>query len=161
MSSDGAFTVASARQFIDDYMLGGSSDATRWVSLVSIKVNIFSWKLMVGGLPTRWKMLQRGMELESLLCLVCGDKVEDVDHLLFSCSFAEAVMDKVMRWWGLTPQVFYSLLEWKTWFEGLQIRKKIKEVLEGTFFVTWWAIWNFRNKLLFGTCLPSKSLIFL
>ncbi|KAL4583831.1 hypothetical protein LXL04_008416 [Taraxacum kok-saghyz] len=60
----------------------------------------------------------------------------------------------------ILPYSFPSLQGWKGWMDGVRLRKKLKEVLEGVFFVTWWSIWKFRNQLLFGSVLPRKSLIF-
>ncbi|KAL4579598.1 hypothetical protein LXL04_015752 [Taraxacum kok-saghyz] len=77
LSSDGRFSVASARHYVDDTLLGGSSSATRWVSMVPIKVNVFAWKMMCDALPTRWNLSQRGLELNSMLCHICG--LEGVD----------------------------------------------------------------------------------
>ncbi|KAL4571402.1 hypothetical protein LXL04_018161 [Taraxacum kok-saghyz] len=160
LSSDGSFSVASARHYVDDTLLGGSSSATRWVSMVPIKVNVFAWKMMCDALPTRWNLSQRGLELNSLLCPICGEKVEDMEHLFFTCSFASEITDKVVRCWGLSTFSFPSLQGWKGWLDGVRLRKKLKEVLEGVFFVTWWSIWKFRNKLLFDSVLPRKSLIY-
>ncbi|KAL4590001.1 hypothetical protein LXL04_002918 [Taraxacum kok-saghyz] len=156
LSSDGQFTVASTRHYLDDTLLGGSSNATRWVSLVPIKVNVLAWKMMCDALPTRWNLSQRGLELNSMLCPICGEKVEDVEHLFFKCSFASEITDKVVRWWGFSTSSFSSLQGWKGWMDGVRLRNKMKEVLECVFFVTWWSIWKFKNQMVFGSVLPSK-----
>ncbi|KAL4561645.1 hypothetical protein LXL04_033815 [Taraxacum kok-saghyz] len=106
-----------------------------WVSLVPIKVNVFAWKMMCDALPTRWNLSQQGLELNSMLCPICGEKVEDMEHLFFTCSFASEITDKVVRWWGLSSYSFPSLQGWKGWLDGMQLRKKLKEVLEGVFFI--------------------------
>ncbi|KAL4556996.1 hypothetical protein LXL04_035166 [Taraxacum kok-saghyz] len=160
LSSDGCFSVGSARHYVDDALLGGSAMATRWISLVPIKVNVFAWKMMGDALPTRWNLSQRGMELNTLICPICGEAVEHMEHLFFTCSFARAVMEKVLRWWGLPAYSIDSLPAWKAWLEDVRYRKSLKHVLEGVFFVTWWAIWKFRNQTLFGCVLPPKGLIF-
>ncbi|KAL4583378.1 hypothetical protein LXL04_007949 [Taraxacum kok-saghyz] len=69
-------------------------------------------------------------------------------------------MEKVLRWWGLPAYFIDSLPAWKAWLEDVRYRKSLKHVLEGVFFVTWWAIWKFRNQTLFGCVLPPKGLIF-
>ena len=83
-----------------------------------------------------------------------------MEHLFFTCSFASEITEKVGRWWGLSTYSFPSLQGWKGWMDGVRLRKKLKEILEGVFFVTWWSIWKFRNQLLFGSVLPRKSLIY-
>ncbi|KAL4576007.1 hypothetical protein LXL04_012095 [Taraxacum kok-saghyz] len=122
------------------------------------EVNVFAWKMMGDALPTRWNLSQRGMELNTLICPICGEAVEHMEHLFFTCSFARAVMEKVLRWWGLPAYSIDSLPAWKAWLKDVRYRKSLKHVLEGVFFVTWWAIWKFRNQTLFGCVLPPKVL---
>ena len=49
---------------------------------------------------------------------------------------------------------------WVTWFDGLRMEKKIKEVFQGVFYIAWWYIWSFRNKTIFGSSPPKKAFIF-
>lgn len=53
--------------------------------------------------------------------------------------------------------IIISYDDWLLWFEGLKLHKIF---LEAVFMVTWWHIWNFRNKILFENELPKKSLFF-
>ncbi|KAL4590069.1 hypothetical protein LXL04_002988 [Taraxacum kok-saghyz] len=99
--------------------------------MVPIKVNVFAWKMICDDLPTRWNLSQRGLELNCMLCPICGEKVEDMEHLFFTCSFASEITDKVVRWWGFSTYSFPSLQSWKGWLDGVRLRKKLKEVLEG------------------------------
>ncbi|KAL4576327.1 hypothetical protein LXL04_012419 [Taraxacum kok-saghyz] len=130
---------------MDDSLLEAAATATRWVRLVPIKVNVFAWKMMWDALPTRWKLSQRGMDLDSILCPICASKVEDRDHVFFSCSFAEAVMQNVVSWWGVQLQPLASFTDWRSWFDSIHLGRDIKEIFEG---------------LLFSANIPSKSLIF-
>lgn len=38
--------------------------------------------------------------------------------------------------------------------------EKAKDVFEGVFCVSWWYIWMFRNKIIFGNFLPERDRIF-
>ncbi|GJX03064.1 RNA-directed DNA polymerase, eukaryota, reverse transcriptase zinc-binding domain protein [Tanacetum coccineum] len=49
----GEFSVASARRLIDDQRMPYVSTKTRWVTTVSIKVNVHAWKVKIDRLPTR------------------------------------------------------------------------------------------------------------
>ncbi|KAL4557832.1 hypothetical protein LXL04_036026 [Taraxacum kok-saghyz] len=70
----GAEEAQGQEHYVDDTLLGGSSSTTRWVSMVPIKINVFAWKMMSDALPTRWNLSQRGIELNSMLCPICGEK---------------------------------------------------------------------------------------
>nr|GEW19666.1 RNA-directed DNA polymerase, eukaryota [Tanacetum cinerariifolium] len=53
LESTGDFSVSSIRRKNDEIYLPNSSDSTRWVKCVPIKVNILAWKIRCDGLPTR------------------------------------------------------------------------------------------------------------
>nr|GEZ79348.1 RNA-directed DNA polymerase, eukaryota, reverse transcriptase zinc-binding domain protein [Tanacetum cinerariifolium] len=59
LNGSGVFTVASARQYIDNKRLPETSSKTRWIKDVLIKVNIHAWKVSLDSLPTRWNISRR------------------------------------------------------------------------------------------------------
>ncbi|PWA31606.1 reverse transcriptase zinc-binding domain-containing protein [Artemisia annua] len=48
-----SFSVASVWYLIDSKLLDMDANATRWIRYISIKVNIFIWRLMLNKLPSR------------------------------------------------------------------------------------------------------------
>ncbi|GKB28399.1 RNA-directed DNA polymerase, eukaryota [Tanacetum coccineum] len=137
---------------------GGSP--TRWVKTVSIKINIFAWKVCLDRLPTRLNLSLRGIDIPSISCPICSSAGESCAHLLFSCSMAKALYSKVARWCEMEIPVFDSYKYWLNWFISLRFSKAFKDMLEGIFFVMWWEIWKFRNQILFGTFQPRMACIF-
>nr|GFA27650.1 RNA-directed DNA polymerase, eukaryota [Tanacetum cinerariifolium] len=53
LTGDGEFRVKELRNFIDYMSLPSHTEATRWVKLIPIKVNIFVWRARRDCLPTR------------------------------------------------------------------------------------------------------------
>nr|GEY89880.1 ribonuclease H-like domain-containing protein [Tanacetum cinerariifolium] len=88
---NGEFTVASVRKFLDDQKLPAVSEPTRWVKSISIKINVFTWKVSLDKLPTRFNLSIRGMDINCILCPICEVQAETTDHLFFSCSMASAL----------------------------------------------------------------------
>ncbi|PWA55079.1 protein Networked (NET), actin-binding (NAB) domain-containing protein [Artemisia annua] len=125
--SDGEFKVCSARHFIDEGLCDMEEMHTRWVKLIPIKVNIFAWRLASNKLPTRFNMSTRGLEIPSMVCLVCNEKVESSEHLFFSCSVASSITAKVLGWWGILDSGISSYQGWVIWLKGLRLRKEVKE----------------------------------
>nr|GEY36472.1 RNA-directed DNA polymerase, eukaryota, nucleotide-binding alpha-beta plait domain protein [Tanacetum cinerariifolium] len=111
-------------------------------------------------LPTRFNMSLRGLEVPSIDCPICLEGVETSDHLFFSCPVASSIVAKVLGWWGLPNIVISSYQGWLNWFNGLRLRKEVKDYLEGTMFVSWWIIWNYHNKLIFYSDVPKKASLF-
>ncbi|GJW13637.1 RNA-directed DNA polymerase, eukaryota [Tanacetum coccineum] len=160
LSGDGQFCVKDIRNFIDDKYLPSHYEATRWVKLIPIKVNIFAWRARRDCLPTRVNLMHRGVDLTTSNCPICHEFEEDINHILLSCDFAKSVMRRVCRWWDLDLQGWSSFQEWQTWFLSLRLASKNKNCLEGVFYVAWWSIWSFRNRCVFEDSPPRRSTIF-
>ena len=160
LESSGDYSVKSARSFIDDFLLPKMGVPTRWTNVIPIKINIFAWRVCLDKLPTRLSLSLHGIDIPSILCPSCSISVESTSHLLFSCHLARQIMIKVARWWDLEVHDFHSYGDWLFWFNNLRYPKRLKEILEGVFYVMWWAIWKFRNQILFGKNHPRSELLF-
>ncbi|GJX36532.1 RNA-directed DNA polymerase, eukaryota, reverse transcriptase zinc-binding domain protein [Tanacetum coccineum] len=97
LSSSG-FSVASARRIIDENLLLGNASITRWVQCIPIKVNIFIWKLSLNKLPTLENLDSKGVDLDSVLCPVCNDQIECVNHIFFACGLAKDLWRLMAKW---------------------------------------------------------------
>ncbi|GJS62440.1 RNA-directed DNA polymerase, eukaryota [Tanacetum coccineum] len=160
LNGEGVFRVKDVRNLLDESFLPKDSTATRWVKSIPIKINVFAWKVYLDRLLTRLNLIRRGVQVPSLSCPVCNAAYEDMSHLLFSCDLANDVVRLVCRWWNLTWSPLGSYSEWLSWFNSIRLCSRIKGMLEGVFYVTWWCLWNFRNHLLFATQNPRKDVIF-
>ncbi|GJZ96309.1 RNA-directed DNA polymerase, eukaryota [Tanacetum coccineum] len=127
---------------------------------VSIKVNVLAWKIKIDGLPTRFKISRRGIDIHSILCPVCDGRVESSEHLFFGCHLSKQITRKVSLWWNVAYVDVNSYAEWYSWIVSLRIAAKSKLMLEGVFYTMWWQLWTYRNKLLFDDKVPSKMVIF-
>ncbi|GKC58255.1 RNA-directed DNA polymerase, eukaryota, reverse transcriptase zinc-binding domain protein, partial [Tanacetum coccineum] len=85
LEGSGDFSVASIRKLIDDKRLPDVSSKTQWIKAVPIKVNVHAWKARLDCLPTRINISHRGMDIDSILCPICGNAVESSRHLFFDC----------------------------------------------------------------------------
>nr|GEV36318.1 RNA-directed DNA polymerase, eukaryota, reverse transcriptase zinc-binding domain protein [Tanacetum cinerariifolium] len=131
LDGEGVFLVSSARRFIDEGLCVMDGSPTRWLKLIPIKVNVLAWRLASNKLPTRFNMSLRGLEVPSIDFSVCLKGVETSDHLFFSCLVAFSIVAKVVGWWGLSNIVIYSYQGWLNWFNGLRLKKEVKDYLEG------------------------------
>ncbi|GJR40777.1 RNA-directed DNA polymerase, eukaryota [Tanacetum coccineum] len=83
LEGSGEFSVASVRKLIDDNMLPEVASKTRWIKAMPIKVNVHAWKVKLDCLPTRINISRRGMDIESILCPMCGEAAESSRHIFF------------------------------------------------------------------------------
>ncbi|GKE91674.1 RNA-directed DNA polymerase, eukaryota, reverse transcriptase zinc-binding domain protein [Tanacetum coccineum] len=160
LDGSGDFTVSSARKVIDNHYLPTGTSKTRWIKEVLIKINIHAWKVKNDGLPTRFNISRRGMEIDSILCPVCDRLVESSRHLFFSCSFICDIMVKISRWWEVNHRDVDSFDDWREWLKIIWLPLKVKDVFEGICAIVWWYTRNWRNKKIFGIETPSKAYIF-
>ncbi|GJW49001.1 RNA-directed DNA polymerase, eukaryota [Tanacetum coccineum] len=156
----GEFCVKDVRNLLDAHFLPKEDHATRWVKLVPSKINVLAWKVSLDRLPTRLNLISRGVTVSSSSCPVCDSAPEDLSHLLFSCSMASDVYRLVCRWWNIGCPSIGSYSDWLSWFFSIRLGSKVKRMLEGVFYVTWWCLWNFRNQLLFADKKPRKDTFF-
>nr|GEV75049.1 RNA-directed DNA polymerase, eukaryota, reverse transcriptase zinc-binding domain protein [Tanacetum cinerariifolium] len=154
------FTVASTRKLIDEFTLSEVSSSTHWIKVVPIKVNVLAWKIKLDNLPTRLNISCRGMDIDSILCPTCSKAVESTKHIFFTCQIASDILHLITSWWNIPYMEVSSYEEWLVWILSLRLSIKHKSVFGGVCYVTWWHIWNFRNKSIFGSESPSKAAIF-
>ncbi|GJR10947.1 RNA-directed DNA polymerase, eukaryota [Tanacetum coccineum] len=109
-SGDGEFRVTEVRNFIDDLFLPSHPEVTRWVKCIPKKINIFVWRARRDCLPTRQNLIRRGVMMESDVCPLCEDSVEESQHVFFQCSIAQCVIYRICRvggiWMGMNLRRF-------------------------------------------------------
>ncbi|GJX64794.1 RNA-directed DNA polymerase, eukaryota [Tanacetum coccineum] len=154
------FSVTSIRKIIDDNRLSTVDTKTLWIKCVPIKVNVCAWKIKIDALPTRFNISRRCIDIDSILCPIRECGVESARHVFFSCSLVRQIVRKVCSWWDVMYIDVNSYVEWINWMNLLRLKSKSKMMIEGVFYVVWWHVWTFRNKLLFEDKKPSKAIIF-
>ena len=68
-----------------------------------------------------------------------------------------ALLQKVTQWWSIEFLDVSNYKDWLRWFKELHFGAKVKQVLEGIFYVMWWKIWRFRNEIIFGLKQMKKA----
>nr|GEZ21519.1 hypothetical protein [Tanacetum cinerariifolium] len=111
LNGDGRLSVKDVRCLLDDVFLPKAEVPTRWIKSISIKINIFAWKLCLDRLPTRVNLAKKNVAVASLLCPLCDSGMEDAAHLFFRCDMTKDVMFLVSHWWDLEDRRFGSFQE--------------------------------------------------
>lgn len=106
-------------------------------------ITLFMWKLTHGILPHRSNLRHRGFQMDTL-CPRCQESVEDAEHMLLECDWAQRV-------WRLSPMGFsfnsgtrLPIREWVcSWLKDSD-NDYYKEI---TIYILW-HIWKARNDLI-------------
>ncbi|GKB78544.1 RNA-directed DNA polymerase, eukaryota, reverse transcriptase zinc-binding domain protein, partial [Tanacetum coccineum] len=150
------YSVALARHLIDSHILDVSPNATRWNQNIPIKVNVFLWRLSLNKLPSRVNLDKKYIDVDSILCPICNDDVESVNHHFFTCDMAKDLWAMLARWWELDIPFCSNMAEWFVWLDSLTISHKARVFFEGVGGTLLWFIWFFRYQLVFSTTPPKK-----
>jgi len=98
-----SFTVSSAYKLIrkDNEADSLSIFSKIWRSKVVPSAALMAWRVLENKLATRVNLSRRGVQLESLRCVLRGKEEESCSHLFFGCSFAWRVWCLCYIWLGV------------------------------------------------------------
>ncbi|GKA95431.1 RNA-directed DNA polymerase, eukaryota [Tanacetum coccineum] len=135
LSGQEILSVVYVRKIIDDYLLLEVSSKFSWRKMVPIKVNILAWKVKLDVLPTRFNLSKRGLDINSILCLICENHAESSSHLFFACSMARDIFRNIASWWDVKSPHVFLFEEWEMWTSSLTLSSRRKQVLEGIIYI--------------------------
>ncbi|PWA48762.1 RNA-directed DNA polymerase, eukaryota, Reverse transcriptase zinc-binding domain protein [Artemisia annua] len=138
------FSVAAVKDSIRQNLVGCSSH-----------VNTLVWRIDKGRVPTRVELIRRNIVLPSARCPMCNSADESVSHIFFSCIFASGVWSLVWRWCKMSVASFADYEAVLKWPSSRSNSAKEKKIICGIFWVTSWAIWKERNKVVFQNGEPK------
>nr|GEX47397.1 RNA-directed DNA polymerase, eukaryota, reverse transcriptase zinc-binding domain protein [Tanacetum cinerariifolium] len=116
----------------------------------------WQWSLSGDG-EFSLNLSRRGLDLDTISCPSCNLAVESTNHIFFGCSMAKDQYKYIARWWDVSMMTFSSYDELWNWFSNLRVLSKLKMTFEGVFYIFWWVIWNYRNKVIFGPSYQPKD----
>nr|GEU46095.1 reverse transcriptase domain, reverse transcriptase zinc-binding domain protein [Tanacetum cinerariifolium] len=111
-------------------------------------------------LPTRWNLSRKGIELDTLLCPICDSNIETVDHTFWTCSLATSIWNKIFDWLDIDAPSPVHIQDIFTWINDLRVSTTKKSILEVICGVALWALWQFRNGLVFGSSPSNRCTLF-
>ena len=107
------------------------------------KVRMFLWRACLNCLPTRDKLHQRRMNVDTR-CELCLQQTVTVHHIIWECPFAQNVWALFS---GRTQKCSNVANDFFLLFR--QMRNKLSQQELEKWAVTAWAIWAARNKFYF------------
>ncbi|GKV26314.1 hypothetical protein SLEP1_g35645 [Rubroshorea leprosula] len=122
-----------------------------WSPFTPSKVSIFAWRLFLNRLPTKDNLIIHGVDLASNSnCVLCGDYIEDLNHIFATCCCSQNVWKWVCCWWGVpfipianAPLLIIELC-------SLMDARKSWNCWALSILTTAWTIWYFINGIVFN-----------
>nr|GEU32941.1 RNA-directed DNA polymerase, eukaryota, reverse transcriptase zinc-binding domain protein [Tanacetum cinerariifolium] len=156
LDASNTLSVRSMNKCIDLAILPFSSDKVSWNKTLPFKVNIHSWRLWMDRLPTRYNIVLRGIDLDSVRCPLCDGDIETSQHLFVDCPVACDMWKFISGWWGLTsyPNNLSSLLSWP---DSVNFNKPTKLCFDNVIQTANWVFWRYINCVCFDPKPPRKD----
>ncbi|XP_071712374.1 uncharacterized protein [Rutidosis leptorrhynchoides] len=136
---------------IDDKRLGThSSSETLLNKAVPQKIGIFVWRAKQKRIPVRVELDKRGIDLDSILCPLCSNNTETVDHTLLECTKVKELWLLFFKWWNSSNANLSSLeqiFDYTSAHPG--ITKVGKQIWQSAKWACSYFIWRARNEVVF------------
>jgi hypothetical protein len=154
----GLFSVQSAYSSLLDTFTLEPIEASKvyalkklWKTKIPSKASIFGWRLLLGKLPTKAALFDKGIITNNFekCCVFCSNEVEDIQHVFFNCNLIVQVWDSIFKWLGTNAIVNATVTEHFLTFGGIFKGKKTKGLRHIIWVATTWCIWRYRNNILF------------
>ncbi|GJZ70286.1 putative RNA-directed DNA polymerase [Tanacetum coccineum] len=96
IDDDDVFSVKKVSSVVEAQRLnvGGANFETIWNNIITKKISIFAWRTVRGKLLVRVELDRKGIDLHSVLCPMCDNACESIDHRIVFCS-------EVIKVWSL------------------------------------------------------------
>ncbi|XP_071727949.1 uncharacterized protein [Rutidosis leptorrhynchoides] len=150
VASKGLFNVKEARLYLDRKLLPSTSPITSWFKFIPRKVNIFLWRFRLNALPVRWKLFEKGIDINSIVCPICNNGIETRDHVFFDYPLSLDIWQRIRIWFNCSMPSFSSWDTFIEWIEGIRLCVSSKHRVIASVITTLWAIWRFRNGIVEG-----------
>ncbi|GAB2298359.1 hypothetical protein Dimus_038529 [Dionaea muscipula] len=131
-----------------------------WSKIVPPRIQVFGWKVWHGRVQTLAWLREKGVRVENDMCVLCGVVEESVDHLFLHCRFVWTIWASCFRWWGfmwVAPDSVQNLL--RSW-DGVFIRKELREFWRAIPGAVFWFVWKCRNDSRFNNIEPRGDELF-
>ncbi|XP_071695233.1 uncharacterized protein [Rutidosis leptorrhynchoides] len=151
LGSDGVFKSKLLSSMIDEKKLlpGNQFAETSRNKSIPQKVEIFVWRAKLNRLPVRSELDKRGMDLDTILCPICGDETKSVDHLLFKCKKVIEFWKFFLKWWNIPDSRLNSLDPLNTDSIFGSFSKHGEKIWEAVKWVCCYSLWKARNNKVF------------
>ncbi|XP_021980016.1 uncharacterized protein LOC110876147 [Helianthus annuus] len=116
-----------------------------WCKWVPIKCNITAWRGNLDRLPTRVNLRRRNVDIPSVMCPLCGDYEETVDHLFTAYSVAIRVWSAFNVWCNIPPLFFFEFKDILDSHKLIRNGIQAEKIFYGLVIIACWCIWKGRN----------------
>ncbi|OMO78705.1 reverse transcriptase [Corchorus capsularis] len=120
-----------------------------WFSYNYPRHSLITWMVILDRLPTKDRLRQWNLQLDSMDCVLCGQHTDCRDHIFFTCDYSKKVWMKVLA----ACRLHRTVGNWHYEFQWALSKLKGKSLLSLILKLAWnafcYVIWRERNRRLF------------
>ncbi|XP_071717982.1 uncharacterized protein [Rutidosis leptorrhynchoides] len=161
LDTSGIFTTSSMSNLINTLKYGINS---RNLSLprnkyVPQKVFIFSWKVIQQKIPVRSELDKKGIDLHTILCPLCDNHIETVDHALINCQKVSSIWIQILDWWNQNISTISNINEAIISDQGFSLNPIGSSLWQATKWIACYILWKHRNQKVFSGKIWNPAMI--
>ncbi|GJS31784.1 RNA-directed DNA polymerase, eukaryota, reverse transcriptase zinc-binding domain protein [Tanacetum coccineum] len=152
LAENGIFFVKVLPALVDEKYLdtGGNGNTMLLNKIVPKKINVFVWSALRGRLPVRVELDKKGIDIPNILCLMCDETVDTIDHALVLCNKSMRIWSNFFEWWDYGFADSFTTTDMLRHEGGNLVSSNIKVLWEAVMWITGYFIWRNRNSCVFG-----------
>ena len=158
LDENGVFSVKILSSLVDEKCLaiGGNGNITLRNKIAPKKINVFVWRALRGRLPVRVELDKKGIDIPNILCPMCDETVETIDHALVLCNKSMRIWSKIFEWWSCGVVDSFTTSDMLRHGGCNLVSSKSKVLWEAVVWITGYFIWrNRKNCFVFGKNVES------
>ncbi|XP_071740873.1 uncharacterized protein [Rutidosis leptorrhynchoides] len=152
LDASGIFTRSTMSNLINTLKYGINS---RNLSLprnkyVPQKVFIFSWRVIQLKIPVKCELDKKGIDLHTILCPLCDQHIETVNHALINCQKVSSIWIQLLDWWNQNSSTISNINEAIISDQGFSHNPTRHSLWQATKWIACYILWKHRNLKVFS-----------
>ncbi|GKE58251.1 RNA-directed DNA polymerase, eukaryota, reverse transcriptase zinc-binding domain protein, partial [Tanacetum coccineum] len=138
LAENGVFSIKVLSALVDEKYLdtGGNGNTTLLNKIVPKKINVFVWSALRGRLPVRVELDRKCIDIPNILCPMCDETVETIDHALVLCNKSMRIWLKFFEWWDYGFADSFTTTDMLRHEGGNLVSSNIKVLWEAVMWIT-------------------------
>ncbi|XP_076931545.1 uncharacterized protein LOC143596728 [Bidens hawaiensis] len=150
LDGSGDFSINSIKKHVGEWCY---PDAT-WASVGTIgfqrRFVFFAWRVGLERVASLVELAKRNIVFGSVLCPLCGEVDETVEHIFASCGFAQHVWQTLAHWSNIPNCYVFSVRDILEMHKYSGFNSDKREMFQGVCLTALWVIWKARNEVVFN-----------
>ncbi|KAJ0442970.1 putative RNA-directed DNA polymerase [Helianthus annuus] len=150
LDTSASFSVRSLKNHLQMARFSDLGNNFDWNNWIPSKVNFLAWRISLERLPTRVALARMNVGDGQVICKICEQHPEDIDHLFVSCDLAQQVWNYISAWCKISSIYAFRAKDLLDWHKHVSGNSKWRKLIYAIMQVSLWVLWRGRNHLTFN-----------